>query len=59
MDIATFAISIDCSNAAFEDSGEISRILRNLADRFENGDIPDELPIYDLNGNKVGKVLAT
>jgi len=65
-----FWVSVDCSNAAFEDAGELPRILRGLADRLE-GDAgileregfseeyanpvrPQRIPLRDINGNRVG-----
>lgn len=56
-------ITIDCGNAAFDfDNGgpapEVARILKRLAARIEDEsiDLPDqEIPLYDINGNKVGE----
>jgi hypothetical protein len=50
-------ISIETGNAAFEDSptGEIGRILRDLAERFEQDGIPPEV-LRDINGNTCGYV---
>jgi hypothetical protein len=50
-------ITIETGNAAFEDSptGEIGRILRDLADRFEQNGIPDG-NLLDINGNVCGSV---
>ena len=53
----TVTISIQCENAAFEepDSGrELARILRQLAEQFEDGQVPGTL--RDVNGNTVGEV---
>ena len=52
-------ITITTGNAAFgteefEQNAEIARILRKLADKFEQGDQP-EFPV-DANGNRVGRV---
>lgn len=49
-------ILISTENAAFEDSpaSEIARILRELADCFEQGDPPERL--RDVNGNTCGTV---
>ena len=43
-------------NAAFEEdkNAEIARILRDLADKIENDNIPVKL--RDINGNTVGEV---
>lgn len=57
-------ITIDCGNAAFDfDQGgparEVARILKKLATRLEDEsiDLPDyEVPLHDINGNKVGKL---
>jgi hypothetical protein len=54
-----FTLTIDCGNAAFEDSndvGEVARILRKLANKLEGmGAASDgEHRLYDINGNKVG-----
>lgn len=49
-------ISIDCDNAAFEDSGpenELARILRDLAARLER-DGMNPVTLRDINGNTVG-----
>jgi len=47
-----FEVRIDMGNAAFEDSNQISRILREIAVRVENGSIGGK--IRDINGNAVG-----
>jgi hypothetical protein len=54
-------ISIETGNAAFEgDSGyEVARILRKLADEFENYGRSQFSGLYDHNGNKVGIVKVT
>jgi hypothetical protein len=45
--MATLNIEINLDNAAFEDSSEVARILRNLADRVE-------IQVYDgLGGQRV------
>ena len=46
-------IQINTDNAAFEDKNfELARILRELADKIENGQ--EEGSLFDYNGNKVG-----
>jgi hypothetical protein len=51
-------ITIETVNAAFEDNqNEVSRILRELADKLESGQNPESL--RDINGNKVGTVNIT
>lgn len=50
-------IKIAMDNAAFADSPseELARILRELAEHLEiRGDIPDQIKVYDSNGNSVG-----
>jgi len=52
----TFKITIKTDNAAFEDNGmatEMGRILRDLADKIEQGELPP-LKLRDSNGNAVG-----
>ena len=55
-------IEIDTGNAAFEGGArlpECARILREVADKLEQGNDPEELrlwPLFDVNGNRVGKV---
>jgi len=54
-----YNIKIDMDNAAFEDdnTGEIARILRELADRITRGGelLPgDRENLRDINGNTVG-----
>lgn len=50
-------IEIVTRNAAFEDSptGEVARILRDLAEQFERDGIPHDT-LFDLNGNSCGGV---
>ena len=51
-------IEIETSNAAFKDDpNETSRILRELADKLEEGKKPTWL--IDANGNTVGAVVRT
>ena len=52
-------LSIDTTNAAFEDTGvesEVARILKALAERIERegAKAGQEFVLRDLNGNKVG-----
>ncbi len=55
-------ITIRTDNAAFEDdaAGEVARILRDLAQVFEQRRDGFPLPrgLYDLNGNTVGKAVG-
>lgn len=63
-----FALTIDTDNAAFDDSInlEIARILHNVADTL-NADADmkitrrtaDPIPLFDLNGNRIGQVIWT
>ena len=49
-----FTLVIDTNNAAFEDPGEVPRILRELARKIEEcGSLIGT--IHDSNGNGVGK----
>lgn len=50
-------ILISTDNAAFEDSpaSEVARILRELAERFEDDGIPPAR-LRDVNGNTCGTV---
>lgn len=52
-----FRIEIDTANDAFADqpATELARILREIAERVEAGDLP-EFPVRDANGNTVGRV---
>jgi hypothetical protein len=52
-------ITINMDNSAFEnwEKEELSRILDNLAYKVQDGDIGNEIPIYDANGNKVGNLV--
>ena len=50
-------ITIDMSNAAFEDPQELPRILKDLAERLEQRgsfEPGDSESVRDLNGNNVG-----
>jgi len=51
-------ITITVDNAAFEGKGEVSRILRQLADRYVYAPDQDlgERSIQDINGNTVGEL---
>jgi hypothetical protein len=52
-------IEFETDNAAFEDDSlcpEIARILGELARKIESYDRPDDMKVYDVNGNKVGTV---
>lgn len=50
------------NNAAFDgnEAGETARILNELAERIKPFlATPDELTIWDLNGNKIGSMEVT
>lgn len=47
-----FTVTIDTANAAFEDPGELPRILQGIIDRVWNGDTDGS--VRDVNGNRVG-----
>jgi hypothetical protein len=54
----TFKLNIKTGNAAFseEEGGphlELARLLREVADRVENGE--DHGSVMDINGNSVGR----
>lgn len=52
-----FTLSFSTDNDAFynDEDGEIARILRDLADRVEGGDIAAQhRNVRDINGNVVG-----
>ena len=53
--MAQFNLTIDTDNAAFEGdwSGEVVRIMRDLADRMERNTIGSKF-VRDVNGNTVG-----
>lgn len=51
--MAMFKMQVDMSNAAFEDNNELSRILREVADKVENLRAMPFL-LRDANGNEVG-----
>lgn len=47
-----FTMTVDMSNAAFADPGELTRIIREVARRPEEGERYGDLK--DINGNIVG-----
>ena len=57
-------ITINTENAAFEGENygpEVARILRELANILTADLLPNyaPLPLYDSNGNRVGKVITS
>ncbi len=59
--MSELTIEMSLDNAAFEDdpAPEIARILRQLADKLEGRGIDDEILLWDINGNRVGKAVIT
>jgi len=53
----TVKINFKTGNAAFENDGEIGRILREIADQAGDGPISGN--VLDVNGNVVGKYSIT
>lgn len=54
-------VTMDMGNAAFEDqpASEAARILRDLADRLEDGgEVGAVLRLCDYNGNQVGQAVV-
>ena len=54
-------ITIETENAAFEGhpGTELERILRGLAGYLEYAAYPPpDMPLFDINGNKVGELKA-
>ena len=54
---ATITITIDMDNAAFGDAPnyELARILRGLSNKLAYSSEFIDRPLFDINGNKVGK----
>ena len=53
------SIVIDCDNAAFSEdfAGQLADILDDCRDTIEaKGETFTEKPLYDFNGNKVGRM---
>jgi hypothetical protein len=50
-------INVQLDNAAFDDPGELPRMLRELAGKLAGlGDLePGNWPLRDFNGNNVGR----
>lgn len=57
--MSELTIEMSLDNAAFADdpAPEIARILRQLADKLEGRGIDDEILLWDINGNRVGKAV--
>jgi hypothetical protein len=51
-------ITIALDNAAFEDAGELSRVIHETADKAINLPLRPGtwISVFDINGNKVGKL---
>jgi hypothetical protein len=57
--MSALTITLNTDNEAFETHAEyeVARILRELADRIESGDIDDDgASIHDVNGNTIGQL---
>jgi hypothetical protein len=57
-EMAEFQLSIDSANDAFAENpyGEVARILRNVADRVDQGEEASHYKnVIDFNGNVVGR----
>ena len=56
-------IEIECKNFDPRDSFDdtVARILRSIANRFEDGDYEygDCVPLHDSNGKRVGRIVLT
>lgn len=53
-------LEFNTDNAAFEDTSEVPRILRQAVEHIEIFGIENsEYPLRDINGNRVGKVTIT
>lgn len=52
-----FKLEIDCDNAAFDDAPrqEIERILEKLTRDVLAWGLLGTIPLYDTNGNRVGR----
>lgn len=56
--MATYVVTIDTGNAAFEDENEgheVARILEGLAMQCRASDEAIQTRLYDYNGNTVGR----
>ncbi len=61
MEALGYRIYIDGENAAFADGEfhtEMARILRDLADKVERGQVREGIKLRDINGNVVGECTA-
>uniref|UniRef100_A0A6M3JJG0 Uncharacterized protein n=1 Tax=viral metagenome TaxID=1070528 RepID=A0A6M3JJG0_9ZZZZ len=47
-------ITIRMDNAAFDDDGELARIIRRLADDLGTSKRAEMMTLRDINGNMVG-----
>ncbi len=54
--MAKFDVALCTDSAAFSDGPglEIARILRELADEVESGNLTPVIRLRDINGNRVG-----
>ena len=50
-----FSLTIECDKAAFEDDpDQLAKLLRQVADRVDDGQRQQSGSVRDANGNKVG-----
>lgn len=58
--MSAVTITINTGNDAFvaDAGGEVARILRDLADRLEDGLSAGSVPLRDGNGNTVGSAVV-
>ena len=59
-DVQAFALTIHTGTNAFkpEPTGELARILREIAEQIEVGyDYRKSVPVLDINGNAVGSFM--
>jgi hypothetical protein len=59
--MSELTLGMKLDNAAFEEEPgyEVSRILRELADKIEQRGLEDGMILRDVNGNRVGTVAVT
>jgi hypothetical protein len=50
-----FRLEINMDNAAFDDAGEVPRILRELAKKVRATPEVGSWSVFDINGNRVGQ----
>lgn len=51
----TMTLTVNCDSPAFaSDPGELSRIVKDVSDRFEKGPYPINVKVLDIDGELVG-----